>query len=315
MIDFKNFWGRLNEKVSVGSYPATLFKDKDGYYTSLEGGIPQDAQPVGKIFLKKDQLPTNLQQPGLAAMYAVANNADVRTDLLHLFRFKKDSQLSATLSWSSVQRLVGLIKQKVQEQNKLTQNGSAVKIVYPESQSIFNNLVKQELESQLDVPVISLNKKKLAEISPKELVPIDNTQRGTSTAVTDKQYKLRQFIHLLYQDYLSSNPNNGIFSKDQLIRDLQQHNKLVGDKINQKVGLSKSELADLNKNGYYRIGDILKDTPSTVFHSRSEIQKGDRVIVFDDNTSTGFTEAQIKRTLGNGVMVPYIIYGLKIFGT
>ncbi len=305
MISFNQFWP-INENMAIGSYPLTLYKGENGYFTGNESDEP----PSAKIFLKKDQLPTNLQTPGQAAVYAIANNAAARTDLLHLFRFKHNSLLSTTLSWNAVNRLVYLIKQRVQEQSKL----GNVKIVYPKSESPFNDLVKRGLEEQIpQVSIIELSKKNIHSIPSKEFMPFEGLQRKDKT-VTDRIYKLIQYVHFLYDDYLKTHPEAKEFSKDALTRELNEHNKQVGERINQKVGLSPKEMADLQKYGYYEIARILAKTPVATFQSKEEIQPGDRVIVFDDNTSTGFTEQQIKKTLGPKVLVPYCLYGLKVLG-
>jgi hypothetical protein len=303
MLTFQQFW-TINEKVSVGSYPMALYKGKNGYHIGVG-----DEQPDIKVFLKKEQLPTYLQAPGLAAMYALGYTPDARTDALHLYRFKKHSSpISTSLSWNAVIRTVGLIKQKIQEQSKL----GTVKIAHPASSSVFNDLVKKELQKQLpNIPIIELPKKILSELPAKELLPFENLQRK-NPKITDRVAKLTQYIHLLYDDYLKNHPEAVDFSRDTLSRELNEYNKLVGGKINQKKVLNPKEMADFRENGFKRISDIIKDTAATVFHSKEEIQPGDRIIVFDDNTSTGFTETQIKRALGSNVMVPYVIYGLKI---
>jgi hypothetical protein len=302
MLTFQQFWP-INEKVSVGSYPMALYKGKNGYHIGVG-----DEQPDIKVFLKKEQLPSILQGPGLAAMYAVAKNLDIRTDALHLFRFKHKADISTSLSQTAVNRTVQLVAQKVQEQSKL----GPVKIAYPKSQSIFNDLVASSLKEQLPkIPIINISKKKITELPAKELLPFENIRRKDAS-ITEKQYRYIRYVHMLYDDYLKSNPEAEDFSKDTLSRKLNDYNKQIGDKINQFAGLDKREMADILRNGYNRISDILKQTEAQVFQSPTEPQAKDRIIVFDDNTSTGFTEQQIKRALGPSVIVPYVIYGLKI---
>lgn len=290
------------------------------YYINTSKHADSD-KDVGIIFSSKQAMPPYLQKLAKnAAAYINCDAAD-RTNMFHLFRFRHEvepqvlSDLANTLSRFAVNKLAANIKTFV---DSYTGDKQSLKIACPHSNSEFNNMIISRLKNV--APIVIIEKITIGSVAPDQLFP-----RETDTST--KEGAKREYIRHIYALYRRSHPEEltSTFSRERLARRLQEFDAdVIKDraKFDPQVrrvvldgaafDLTAADLNDIRKQGFHRFSDAIKKTRVQPF-TTTNIQSGDRVILFDDNFSTGFTETKLKELVTKlGGVVVNTMYGLQV---
>lgn len=280
--------------------------------------------------------------------FHISSSRQERENMLHLFRYKINSEIGETLSNLTVEILSDKI---IKLYNVLKGRRENIVVYAPQSKSKFNSGVADNLKKQ-NIDVQLFYKRETKDIAPEEIFPIENAEeenflKWNVNRLYTLYYKLinGETVHtdknsIKLQDILDANigfKNSKDFSRDNVLRDLKcLYDYCIENEIIEKLDDVDSETGEIKdsllthfdgsvrevpkKNNivqevispywYNYISDII--SPSFNFFKPVNSSKYDAVIVYDDNISSGFTSERIDMLFEGNKL--FKMFGITILG-